>query len=549
MPQNTTQNTPETDLQPSGKRLLRSTSVVSVMTLLSRVLGLVRDVVFARMFGASVVMDAFFVAFKIPNIFRRFFAEGAFSQAFVPVFTEYDRNRSKDEVRELADRVAGTLGLSLFIVTAIGVVAAPLLIALFAPGFLTNGALEDTGRYELAVDMLRLTFPYLFFISLTALAGGILNTYHRFAAPAFAPVLLNIVLIIFAAYIAPGYARPGLVLAAGVFVAGALQLLFMLPFLGQLKMLPRPRWGAGHEGVRKIMKLMAPAVFGASVAQINILFDTLIASFLITGSISWLYYSDRLMEFPLGVFGIALATVILPNLSRHHTPESKDSFSAMLEWAMRLVVLIAVPAAAGLFVLAAPLLTTIFYGGRFAAHDVNMATLSLMAYSFGLVGFIMVKVLVTGYFARQDTRTPVRIGIQALAVNMGLNVLIVVPWVMGGYPGPHAGLAVATSLSAFLNAGLLYRGLRRAGVLERSPRLGKFIIQVSAATALMVMLLWNFLPSGASWLEVELLTRCLWLAASIAGGGLIYFGALVATGVRVADFRMISDESRGGRSG
>ncbi len=532
------QNTPQPSPKTSGKRLLQSTSVVGGMTLLSRVLGLARDVVFARMFGAGFAMDAFFVAFKIPNIFRRFFAEGAFSQAFVPVLTEYDQNHSRAEVRELADRVAGTLGISLFVFTALGVLAAPLLIAVFAPGFVSNGMLEDGDRYTLAVDMLRLTFPYLFFISMTALAGGILNTYHRFAAPAFAPVLLNIVLIVFAAFIAPGYSRPGIALALGVFVAGAVQLVFMLPFLGQLKMMPRPRWGARHAGVKKILKLMGPAVFGSSVAQINILFDTLIASFLVTGSISWLYYSDRLMEFPLGVFGIALATVILPNLSRHHAADSGARFSAMLEWAIRLVILIAVPAAAGLFVLAEPILTTIFYGGRFAANDVAMAGMSLMAYSFGLVGFIMVKVLVPGYFARQDTRTPVRIGIKALGVNMVLNIAIVVPWAMGGYPGPHTGLAVATSLSAFLNAGLLYRGLRREGVLDRAPRLGKFLLTVVVAAALMMMLLRYFMPMTPDWLEATLPVRCLWLIGGIAGGGLVYFGALYAMGIRHTDFRM-----------
>jgi len=325
---------PDKPLEPDSpvKRLLQSTGVVGGMTLLSRVLGLVRDVVFARLFGAGLVMDAFFVAFKLPNIFRRFFAEGAFSQAFVPVFAEYDQQRSQREVRELVDRVSGTLGLVLFGFTLVGVLAAPVMIAIFAPGFLREAGTED-GRYVLAVDMLRFTFPYLLFVSLTALAGGILNTYQRFAAPAFAPVLLNIVLIVFAAFVAPSFAQPGLALAIGVFCAGLVQMLFMLPFLARLGVLPRPRWGFAHEGVRRIMRLMAPAIFGSSVAQINILFDTLIASFLATGSISWLYYSDRLMEVPLGVFGIALAAVILPNLSRQHAADSPDDFAATLDWA------------------------------------------------------------------------------------------------------------------------------------------------------------------------------------------------------------------------
>jgi putative peptidoglycan lipid II flippase len=530
---------PANDSAKSGTPgLLRSTSVVGGMTVLSRVLGLVRDIVFARMFGASFVMDAFFVAFKIPNIFRRFFAEGAFSQAFVPVFAEYDEKHGPAEVRELVDRVAGTLGLALFVFTTIGVLAAPALIAVFAPGFIGSEALETASRYELATDMLRLTFPYLFFISLTAMAGGVLNTYHRFAAPAFSPVLLNIVLITFAAWIAPTYERPGMALAAGVFTAGLVQLVFMLPFLSHLKMTPRPKWGWQHEGVRKIGRLMLPAVFGSSVAQINILFDTLIASFLVTGSISWLYYSDRLMEFPLGVFGIALATVILPNLSRQHAMESGREFSATIDWAVRLVVLIATPAAVGLFVLAGPMLATIFYGGRFDLDDVMMARLSLMAYAFGLLGFTLVKVLAPGYFARQDTRTPVRIGIISLVTNMALNVAIVVPWVRMGWDGPHTGLAVATSVAAFLNAGLLYRGLRRAGVLTPQPGWAKFTLQVTVSTLVMAMLIDYTLPPLDVWLGASVLERCAMLTAQVGGGALAYCACLFATGLRPASLRM-----------
>ncbi len=525
----------------TARRLLKSTSVVGGMTLLSRVLGLVRDVVFARFFGAGPVMDAFFVAFKIPNIFRRFFAEGAFSQAFVPVFAEYDERHSHEAVRGLVDRVTGTLGLALFVITAIGVLAAPILIMLFAPGFVT-GSGGPGERYELAVDMLRFTFPYLFFISLTALAGGILNTYQKFGVPAFAPVLLNVVLIIFAAVVAPGYQRPGIMLAIGVFVAGLVQLLFMLPFLARLRIVPRPRWDWKDSGVRRIMQLMAPAIFGSSVAQINILFDTLIASFLVTGSISWLYYSDRLMEFPLGVFGIALATVILPNLSRHHAAESPEAFSAMLDWAVRLVVLIALPAAIGLGVLAGPMLATIFYGGRFGAGDVSMAGISLTAYAFGLIGFTLVKILAPGYFARQDTRTPVRIGVIALIVNMGLNIVLVVPWVKLDLPGPHAGLALATSLSAFLNAGLLGRGLQRSGVWKTGPGWGRFLLQIGVAGAVMGILLHYFVAPVSAWMETTLLQRCGWLALAIGGGAASYGFVLFATGLRPAALRMKSPD-------
>jgi putative peptidoglycan lipid II flippase len=508
------------------------------MTMLSRVLGLVRDIVFARLFGAGLVMDAFFVAFKIPNIFRRFFAEGAFSQSFVPVFADYEENRSPAEVKELVDRVAGTLGLVLFVFTAIGVIAAPVLISVFGMGWVWSPVPGDADKFALAVDMLRLTFPYLFFISMTALAGGVLNTHQRFGAPAFAPVLLNLVLITFAAFVAPYYSRPGMALAAGVFTAGIVQLAFMLPFLAQLKVFPVPRWGPTHAGVRRIMKLMAPAIFGSSVAQINILFDTLIASFLVTGSISWLYYSDRLMEFPLGVFGIALATVILPNLSRQHAAESREEFSATLDWSMRLTVLISLPATIGLFLLAGPLLATIFYGGQFNTVDVEMALPSLRAYSVGLSGFIFVKVLAPGFFARQDTRTPVRIGIIALLANMVLNVLIVVPWVRGGWAAPHAGLAIATAISAFLNAGLLGRGLYKEGVWRPRPGWSRFLLQVGAACGVMAIMLLSFVNPVVDWLEADVWTRCLWLAGTVLGGMFTYVAALLAVGVRPAALRI-----------
>jgi putative peptidoglycan lipid II flippase len=527
---------PPTDGRVTGRSLLKSTSMVGAMTLVSRVLGLVRDIVFARLFGATYLMDAFFVAFRIPNIFRRWSAEGAFSQAFVPVFAEYDHQRSREEVQELVDRVTGTLGLALFGFTVAGVVAAPLLILVFAPGFASEPAEAD--RFDLAVDMLRLTFPYLLFISLGALAGAILNTYHRFGVPAFSPVLLNVVMIVFAAFIAPYYHRPGMALAAGVFAAGVIQLAFMLPYLRRLGMLPRPRWGPAHDGVKRIFRLMLPAVFGSSVSQVSILLDTLIASFLVTGSISWLYYADRLMEFPLGVFGIALATVILPNLSRQHAAASREHFAALLGWSIRFTILIAAPASVGLVVLAAPVLTTLFHGGEFTDNDVRMAALALMAYAAGLVALTLVKVLAPGFFARQDTKTPVKVGLIALAFNMGFNVLVVAPWALAGWAAPHAGLAASTSLGGFLNAGLLYRGLRRDGVLRPSGELAKFALRVAVACGVMAALLWQFTPPLARWLEAGLLVRCLWLAEAIAGGAAAYFATLIAVGVRPSQFRM-----------
>ncbi|MDY6943116.1 MAG: murein biosynthesis integral membrane protein MurJ [Pseudomonadota bacterium] len=515
-----------------ARNLLKSTAIVSAMTMISRVLGFVRDVIFARYFGASLAMDAFFVAFKIPNFLRRLFAEGAFSQAFVPVLSEYKNERSAAEVRELADRVSGTLGLILLAVTAVGVVGAPVLILIFAPGFVGNA-----GQYDLAANLLRVTFPYLFFISLTALAGGILNTYGRFGVPAFTPVLLNICFIAAAVFVAPHLAEPVYALALAVFGAGMAQLLFQLPFLWRLKMLPRPRWGWRHPGVKRILGLMLPTLFGASVAQINLLFDTLIASFLVTGSVSWLYYADRLMEFPLGVFGIALATVILPSLSQRHANADPKNFSATLDWALRQVFLIGLPAALGLGLLAGPMLTTLFHSEVFDQHDVAMSAASLSAYGAGLLGFILVKVLVPGFYARQDTRTPVRIGIIAMVTNMVLNVLFVVPMVWVGYAAPHVGLALATSASAFLNAALLYRALRRESVYTPQPGWWRFALKTSIAGLVMAAGLLLLVPPMTAWFGWSGWHRAGQLILWIFGSAAVYFLVLVSFGFRPRDLR------------
>lgn len=514
-----------TEVEAGG--LLKSTSVVGSMTILSRISGLARDIGFAHWFGASIVMDAFFVAFKIPNLLRRFFAEGAFSHAFVPVIAEYRATRSEDETRELLDRVAGTLGAVVFLITVLGVASAPILIMLFAPGFI-----GDSDRYEIATDMLRFTFPYLFFISLTAFAGAILNTYRSFAVPAFTPVLLNLVLIVFAAWVAPQMDRPAMALALGVFVAGAIQLVFQIPFLLRIRLLPLPKWDWKHSGVRRILKLMAPVILGSSAAQINLLFDTLIASFLAAGSISWLYYSDRLMEFPLGVFGIAVATVMLPHLSEHHATESPERFSAALDWALRLVLLIAAPATLGLIVLAEPILTTLFYGGAFTERDVTMATASLLAYSVGLLGFILVKVLSAGFFSRQDTRTPVRIAIAAIVLNMSLNVLLVVTMVRLDYFAPHVGLALATTISALFNATLLYRGLKRDGVYRLRGDWTRYTLQVAVATlAMSAAVLW-FRERAGDWLELALVERVGALTVCVLAGLVVYSIACYVVGLR-----------------
>jgi len=517
----------------SGRRLIRTTSVVSGMTLLSRILGLVRDAVFARYFSTSLVMDAFLVANRIPNMLRRFFAEGAFSQGFVPVMARYREKHSHDDAREFVDAVAGTFGIILFLVTLAGVVAAPLLVAIVAPGFI-----GDDGRFDIATLMLRFTFPYLFFVSLTAFAGGILNTYGRFGAPAFTPVILNIVLISAAVWWSPMLDEPGMALAYAVFIAGLLQLLFQIPFLLRIHALPRPRWGAAHEGVRRVMTLMLPAIFGSSVAQINVLIGGIIASMLGVGKISLLYYSDRLMEFPLGLFGIALATVTLPYLSRQYANESLQEFSETIDWSMKLVLIIAVPAAVGLIVLAEPLVATIFYGGEFDDDDVRMTALALRAFAIGLVGFSYVKILAPAFFAREDTRTPVRIGLIALAVNFILSVTLAWYLTSIGFAGTHAGLALAISVAALLNAFLLYRILRRDGVVRHSAGWQKLLLQVLAANAIMWAILdWLNQPT-AWWLEVDVLSRIGWLAVCVIGGAATYFLVLLSLGARPVDFAM-----------
>ena len=516
-----------------GTRLLRSMSLVSGMTLLSRILGLVRDIVFARFFGATFVMDAFIVANRIPNMMRRFFAEGAFSQGFVPVIAQYKETQDGEETRELIDSVAGTLGLALFVATLIGVIAAPLLVLVVAPGFIGDG-----GDIDLAAAMLRFTFPYLMFISLTAFAGGILNTYGKFGAPAFTPVILNVVLIAFALWVSPRLPEPGMALAYGVFVAGIVQLLFQIPFLSKIHAVPRPKWRPRHAGVRRIGTLMLPAIFGSSVAQINVLIGGIIASLLGAGKISYLYYSDRLMEFPLGLFGIALATVMLPTLSKQAANRQMDAFSNTLDWSMRLVMLIAVPAAIGLIVLAEPLLVTLFYGGIFSAFDVAMAGVSLQAFAIGLVGFSFVKILAPAYFARQDTRTPVRYAIIAMSVNLLLSVFLAWYLTFTGYLATHAGLALATSVAAIINAWLLYNGLRQANILVPDSGWRMFSLRLLVANSFMAVCLIALDRPVEWWIEANMIARSTQLCAAIAAAAGVYFVALLLLGLRPAQFRL-----------
>lgn len=510
-----------------SRALLKSTSLVGGFTLISRVLGLARDIAFATFLVIGPALDAFFIAFKIPNFMRRMFGEGAFSQAFVPVISEYRQTQPHAEVKALVDRIAGSFGSLLLLINAIGLLAAPLLVMLFAPGFIDNPE-----QFALATDLLRVTFPYLLFIALTAFAGGILNTYGRFGAPALAPILLNIALIAAAVWGSRWFEHSVMALAWGVFLAGIAQLLLQIPSLVRLGLLPRPRWDLDFPGVRKVFRLMLPALFGSSVAQINLLVDTMIASLLVAGSVSWLYYADRLMEFPLGIFSIALATVILPQLSRNHAAADPAGFSANLDFALRLLLLISLPAAVGLFVLAGPIITTLFFHGAFRPEDVHMTRFALMAYSLGLVGFSLVKILAPGYFARQDTRTPVRVGVIAMFANVGLNIVFVSLMVWQDFAAPHAGLALATGLAALLNAGLLWRGLRKEGAYVAVAGWPVYLLRLLlACLAMGVAVYWLAGPLG-DWLDAGTWARVWRLAAVIAAGVLVYALVLLAGGFR-----------------
>lgn len=510
-------------------QLLKSTAKVGAATITSRVLGFIRDMVLARYFGASGETDAFFLAFKIPNFMRRLFAEGSFSLAFVPVLSEVRASGDPQALKDLVDHVAGTLAGVLLAITALGILAAPVVLAIFAPGW----AIEGRAEFALSAEMLRITFPYILLISLTALAGGILNTFDRFLIPALTPVLLNLSLIAAAVLLSARMEVPVMALAWGVLLAGIVQLLVQAPALMRLGLLPRPRWGWRHSGVRKILGLMIPTLIGSSVAQINLLLDTVIATFLVAGSVSWLYYSDRLLEFPLGVFGVALSTVILPNLSLKFARQNPQGFSATLDWALRLALIITLPAAFGLAILAAPILVTLFQYEAFRMSDVEMSALSLAAYAAGLPAFIAVKVLAPGFYARQDTRTPVKIAIIAMVANMLLNLAFVVSLLAVDFRGPHMGLALASSVAAYINAGLLYRMLRRQDAYRPEAGWGRVLLAVGLGCAAMVMVLAWQSPQLAQWAQWGASARTTRLVFLIVLGAAVYAAAVLAGGLRL----------------
>ena len=532
----------------SRPSLLRSTISFTGGTFVSRILGLVREMVFASVFGVNAATDAFWVAFRIPNFMRRLFAEGSFSTAFVPALTEMKESGSREDLRLMVARVAGTLGAILLVITALGVLFAPEVTSLFAPG-----SRDEPAKFQLTSDLLRITFPFLLFISLTALSGAVLNTFHRFAIPAVTPVIMNLCMIAAALWWAPYFDVPVTSMAWAILIAGILQLAVQLPVLARLGLLSWPRWGWRAPEVRKVMRLMVPTLFGSSVAQVNLLFDTLIASLLITGSQSWLAQSDRLLEFPLGMFGVALGTVILPSLSRHHVNTDHAGFSRALDWGLRTTLLIAIPAMLGLVLLAEPLVATLFQYGKFKPHDTQMAAMSLSALSFGLPAFALVKVLAPAFFARQDTRTPVRAGVASMLANMVLNALflgllfalwhkpedLAHGWLDGlsRVPGLHMALALASALASYLNLAMLWRALRRDAVYAREPGWGRFFVRLLLACTVMVAVLVAGRLLCADWTHVGWVTRAWQLALLVGGGGLSYLGVLFALGFRIRDLR------------
>ncbi len=503
----------------------RSTFIISAMTLLSRILGLVRDMVLMNVFGASGLMDAFVVAFKIPNFFRRLFAEGAFSQAFVPVLSEYKTRQTHDDVRTLISRVFGALTAILTVTTLLAVLGAPLVIMAFAPGF--N---HDPAKFDIAVELLRLTFPYLLLMSLTAFASSILNTYGSFASSSFSPVLLNVTMIGAAWWGRSFFTPPILALGYAVLVAGLLQLAMQIPELHYKKLLTLPKVDFKHEGVRRILTLMMPALFGVSVVQINLLLNTIWASFMMTGSMTWLYSAERLTELPLGLIGIAISTVILPALSAKHAERDDATFRAMIDWAARVIFLVGVPASIAMWMLSEPIIDALFRKGQFTVNDVHMTSLALEAMSVSILSFMLIKIFAPPFYARQDTKTPVRTGLIAVVVNIVLNLVFLGLFKLFDLPAKHICLALSSTVASCVNAGLLYWHLKRQGLFAFAPHWKPLALRYMTANLMMIGILWlviPFYPANASfWIRLTAIVGLCF--AGIIG----YIAALWGMGLR-----------------
>ncbi|HEV2613881.1 MAG TPA: murein biosynthesis integral membrane protein MurJ [Gammaproteobacteria bacterium] len=505
-----------------SKNLAKSTSLVSLMTFFSRVLGFLRDMIVARLFGVNAGVDAFLVAFKLPNFMRSLFAEGSFSQAFVPTLAHYKHNKSPEEIRKFVAHTAGCLSAMLLVITMLAVIFMPLIIKIIAPGF-------DPYRFQLAVYMTRITFPYLMLISLTAFVGSILNSYGKFGIPAFAPAILNIILIIAALFFSHFFTVPIESQAWGILIAGFLQLAFQLPFLKEVGFLRWPKFNFKDEGVRRILKLMVPALFGASIVQIGLLINTIFASFLKTGSITWLYFSERLAYFPQGVFGVALATVILPHLSKHVAQKSPGEFLRAMDWGLRCNILIGLPAALTMGILSGPLITTLFDYGRFNQFDVLMTQRSVIAYAVGLLAFMLIKILSTGFYAHQNIKTPVKIGVAAVLFNILLNAVLIGPL-------QHAGLALATSLSSCFNVLLLIYFLYKHKIFKFQSGWGIYLLQLFAANLAIIIFFYFEQGTITTWLVYSAGERIEHLSYLLLTSMIIYLMVLGMCGLRLRHF-------------
>lgn len=510
--------------------LWRSTVIVSAMTMLSRILGLVRDVVLLNVFGAGKDFDTFVVAFRIPNFFRRLFAEGAFSQAFIPVLTEYKTTRTHAEVQILISRVFGCLATIMSSLTFLAMVAAPAVIYIYAPGFH-----DDPEKFALASELFRLTIPYLLLMSLTAFASSILNSYGSFTTPAFAPVLLNLAMIVAALWFTPYMTQPIMVLGWAVIVAGILQLALQIPELWRKKLLIPPKIDFKHEGVERILKLMLPALFGVSVTQINLLLNTIWASFMQDGSVSWLYSAERMTELPLGLIGVAIGTVILPSLAARHAEQDQNKFRGMMDWAAKIIIMVGVPASIALFMLATPIIQTLFERGQFDANDTLMTAFALQCMSGGVIAFMLIKVFAPGFYAQQDTKTPVRVGLMAVAANVILNLLFIGLFKWIDWHAEHMALALASTGSALVNAGMLYFYLHRRNIFRFGAHWKKLLLQFSFANISMVVALYYALSwyqsDVSQWMRiVELLALCV-------VGAVVYAVALLMSGIRPRHLR------------
>jgi len=504
--------------------LLKSLAAVSSITMISRVLGFVRDTILARIFGAGVATDAFFIAFKLPNLLRRIFAEGAFSQAFVPILAEYKTQQGEEATRTFVAYVSGLLTLVLALVTAVGILAAPFVVWITAPGFVDNAE-----KYQLTTDLLRVTFPYILLISLSSLVGAILNTWNRFSVAAFTPTLINVAMIGFALFLTPYFDPPIMALAWGVLAGGLAQLLYQLPALKKIGMLVLPRLNVRDAGVWRVLKQMLPAILGVSVSQVSLIINTIFASFLVAGSVSWMYYADRLMELPSGVLGVALGTILLPTLARTYANRDRHEYSRILDWGLRLCFLLVLPCTLGLALLAEPLTVALFQYGKFGAHDAAMTQQALIAYSVGLLAIILIKVLAPGFYAQQNIRTPVKIALFTLVATQVFNLILIGPL-------QHAGLALAISLGACLNAGLLYWKLRSQQLFQPQPGWMMFLLKLALAVGLMAAVLMAGLHWMPAWEEGNMAMRLLRLGALIFAGMVTYFGCLYLCGLRPRQF-------------